>query len=223
VPKTAKTEVLETYGKSNGWLDGQPAAITRQVGKGRITYIGAWFDEPGMSAAAKWMTDISGVKAALGPVPDGIEVYPRTGERGTVFILVNLAKTEQSVLLPSEMIDVLEGGSKQTVTLPQYGVAVLQSSRRLKFSIRRRRTTFRGLDGNYPTKKNYSWANSGSRNGSIGRRCDLSWRDVCRCSKFWPFTATSSDQKSRNGNAGRCLDSQQQERKRERYGYDWAR
>lgn len=129
--KDGKTEVLETYGKSNGWLDGQPAAITRQVGKGRITYIGAWFDEPGMSAAAKWMTDISGVKAALGPVPDGIEVYPRTGERGTVFILVNLAKTEQSVLLPSEMIDVLEGGSKQTVTLPQYGVAVLQSSRRL--------------------------------------------------------------------------------------------
>lgn len=129
--KDSKTEVLETYGKSNGWLDGQPAAITRQVGKGRITYIGAWFDEPGMSAAAKWMTDISGVKAALGPVPDGIEVYPRTGERGTVFILVNLAKTEQSVLLPSEMIDVLEGGSKQTVTLPQYGVAVLQSSRRL--------------------------------------------------------------------------------------------
>lgn len=129
--KDSKTEVLETYGKSNGWLDGQPAAITRQVGKGRITYIGAWFDEPGMSAAAKWMTDISGVKPALGPVPDGIEVYPRTGERGTVFILVNLAKTEQSVLLPSEMIDVLEGGSKQTVTLPQYGVAVLQSSRRL--------------------------------------------------------------------------------------------
>lgn len=129
--KDSKTEVLETYGKSNGWLDGQPAAITRQVGKGRITYIGAWFDEPGMSAAAKWMTDISGVKPALGPVPDGIEVYPRTGERGTVFILVNLAKTEQSVLLRSEMIDVLEGGSKQTVTLPQYGVAVLQSSRRL--------------------------------------------------------------------------------------------
>lgn len=129
--KDSKTEVLETYGKSNGWLDGQPAAITRQICKGRITYIGAWFDEPGMSAAAKWMTDISGVKPALGPVPDGIEVYPRTGERGTVFILVNLAKTEQSVLLPSEMIDVLEGGSKQTITLPQYGVAVLQSSRRL--------------------------------------------------------------------------------------------
>lgn len=127
--KDSKTEVIETYGRSNGWLDGQPAAITRQVGRGRITYIGAWFDEAGMNAAAKWMTDISGVKPALGPVPEGIEVYPRTGEHGTVFILVNLGKNEQAVLLPSAMTDVLEGGSKQTVTLPQYGTAVFQSSR----------------------------------------------------------------------------------------------
>ncbi len=37
--------VLMRYGKSNGWLDGQPAAITRAVGKGSITYIGAWFDD----------------------------------------------------------------------------------------------------------------------------------------------------------------------------------
>jgi beta-galactosidase len=128
--KDSKTEVLATYGKSNGWLDGQPAAISRPVGKGRITYIGAWFDDPGMLAAAKWMTGISGVKPALGPAPDGVEVSARSGPRGTVFILVNLAKTEQSVSLPSAMEDVLEGGSKQSVTLPQYGVAVLQSPAR---------------------------------------------------------------------------------------------
>jgi beta-galactosidase len=130
IAKDSNTEVLETYGKSNGWLDGQPAAITRQVGKGRITYIGAWLDEAGMATAAKWVADVSGVKAALGPVPDGVEVYPRYGERGAVFILVNLSKTEQSISLPSEMNDVLEGGSKHTVTLPVYGVAVLQASRR---------------------------------------------------------------------------------------------
>jgi len=128
--KDSSTEVLETYGKSNGWMDGQPAAITRQVGKGRITYIGAWFDEAGMVMAAKWMTDVSGVKPALGPVPDGVEVYPRYGEHGTVFILVNLSKTEQTVWLPAEMSDVLGGGSKESVKLPVYGVSVLQASRR---------------------------------------------------------------------------------------------
>jgi beta-galactosidase len=124
--KDSNTEVLETYGKSNGWLDNQPAAITRQVGKGRITYIGAWLDEPGMLSAAKWMTAISGVNQAFGPVPDGVEVSRRVGEHGTVFILVNLSRTEQSMSLPLVLNDVLEGGSKQSVTLPVYGVAVLQ-------------------------------------------------------------------------------------------------
>ena len=128
--KDRSTEVLETYGKSNGWLDGQPAAITRQVSKGRITYIGAWLDDPGMIAAAKWMTDVSGVKPALGLVPDGVEVYPRYGERGAVFILVNFSKTAQSVSLPFEMNDVLEGGSKRSVALPTYGIAVLSAPRR---------------------------------------------------------------------------------------------
>ena len=60
-------EVLMRYGKSNGWLDGQPAAITRKVGKGRITYIGAWLDPKTMAQAAKWMTDVSGGEASVWP------------------------------------------------------------------------------------------------------------------------------------------------------------
>jgi beta-galactosidase len=128
--KASDVEVLEKYGKSNGWLDGQPAAITRKVGKGRITYIGAWLDDAGMSAAAKWMIDVSGVKPAMGPVPDGVEVYPRYSERGAVYILVNLSKLPQKISLPSQMEDVLEGGPKQSVTLPVYGVAVLDAADR---------------------------------------------------------------------------------------------
>ena len=88
------------YGKSNGWLDGQPAAITRKVGKGRITYIGAWLDKKTMAQAASWMTDVSGVKPAFGPVPDGVEVYPRYGAKGAVYILVNFSKTPQTIKLP---------------------------------------------------------------------------------------------------------------------------
>jgi beta-galactosidase len=127
--KDKNTEVLERYGKSNGWLDGQPAAITRQVGKGRITYIGAWLDDDAMKSAAMWMTDISGVKPALGPVPDGVEVYPRYGDKGTVYILVNLSKVEQPVSLPAQMQDVLNGGTKNSVTLPVYGVAVFEKGK----------------------------------------------------------------------------------------------
>ena len=124
------TEILETYGASNGWLDGQPAAITRPVGKGRITYIGAWLDEAGMANAAKWMTDISGVKPAFGALPEGVDVYPRYGAHNTVYILVNFSRTPQSITLPATFTDVLAGGSTQSVTLPIYGVAVLQAARR---------------------------------------------------------------------------------------------
>ena len=123
------TKVLMTYGKSNGWLDGQPAAITRKVGKGSITYIGAWLDEPAMKNAAKWMAGMSGVTAKLGPVPAGVDVYPREGDHGKVFILVNFAKTPSKVTLPTSMTDVLKGGTTRSVDLPVYGVAILSESR----------------------------------------------------------------------------------------------
>lgn len=122
-----QSEVLMRYGNSNGWLDGKAAAVTRKVGKGRITYIGSWLDPASMAKAAQWMTDVSNVKPALAPVPEGVEVLPRTGDHGKVYVLVNFAKTPQNVNLPLAMQDVLEGSSKQSVTLPQYGVAVLAS------------------------------------------------------------------------------------------------
>ena len=121
------TEVLMRYGKSNGWLDGQPAAITRKVGKGRITYIGAWMDDATLLTAAKWMTETSGVTAAFGPVPEGVDVYPREGNGKKVFILVNFAKTPQSITLPSKMHSILDDKDLTTVTLNRYGVVILQT------------------------------------------------------------------------------------------------
>jgi beta-galactosidase len=125
-------EVLARYGKSNGWLDGQPAAITRRLGKGRITYIGAWFDDAGMAAAAEWMSETSGIKPALGPVPGSIEVYPRYGKKDgknkIVYVLVSFAKGEETITLPAPMEDVLAGGTKRSVTLPRFGVAVLSAT-----------------------------------------------------------------------------------------------
>jgi beta-galactosidase len=126
--KNSGTEVLMRYGKSNGWLDGQPAAITRKVGKGRITYIGAWLDPKTMAQAAKWMTTDSDVKPAFGPVPAGVEVSARYGAHKTVFILINLSGAPQTIGLPGTMEDLLEGGTKQSVKLDRYGVAVLSAA-----------------------------------------------------------------------------------------------
>lgn len=118
------------YGKSNGWLDGQPAAISRKIGNGRITYIGAWLDPKTMAEAARWMADTSGVKPGFGPVPEGVEVSARYGEHGAVFIVINLSGKPQAITLPHEMNDVLEGGSKRSVNLANYGVAVLSMAAR---------------------------------------------------------------------------------------------
>jgi beta-galactosidase len=127
--KDPATEVLMRYGKSNGWLDREPAAITRKVGNGRITYIGAWLDPTTMRAAAKWMTDTSGVQPALGAVPAGVEVSARHGAHGVVYILINFSGAPQRISLPTPMTDVLEGGSKQSLTLREYGVAVVSAAR----------------------------------------------------------------------------------------------
>jgi beta-galactosidase len=124
--KSAETQVLMKYGASNGWLDGQPAAITRKVGKGRITYIGAWPDAKVMHQAAEWMIKDSGVTPAFGPeLPEGVEASVRHGPKGKVVILVNCSKTAQTIKLPEAMVDVLNGGQKSQESLERYGVAVL--------------------------------------------------------------------------------------------------
>ncbi len=128
-PNSPDTQVLETYGKSNGWLDGKPAILTRKVGKGSITYVGVWMDEAGMAKLAQWMTTMSGVEPAFGPVPAGIDVNARYGSDHTIFVLVNLAPGEQTVKLPAAMQDVLHGESVQSVSLPQYGVSVLSEKK----------------------------------------------------------------------------------------------
>jgi beta-galactosidase len=124
--KAPDTQVLMRYGKSNGWLDGQPAAVTRKVGNGSITYIGAALDEASMKKAAEWMMQQSGVQPVMPDLPKDVELSIRSGEGKRVLILSNFGETPQTIALPHAMTDVLDGGTTSSVTLPQYGVAVLQ-------------------------------------------------------------------------------------------------
>jgi beta-galactosidase len=125
---SSDAEVLLRYGTSNGWLDGQPSAITRRFGKGRITYIGAILDDKLVTAAAQWMAKTSGITPALGVVPDGIEASRRVGPDGSVFVLVNFGTQEQRVALPHEMRSLLDQRGVTEVDLQRYGVAVLQDA-----------------------------------------------------------------------------------------------
>jgi beta-galactosidase len=122
-------EVLMKYGKSNGWLDDQPAVITRSYGKGRITYVGGILDDKLMVSAAEWMVKDSGVSPVFGPVPDGVEVSRRIGAGKQVFVLINYSQETRQVTLPHAMKSLLEDKQAETVGLAPYGVAVLLDSK----------------------------------------------------------------------------------------------
>ncbi len=121
------TQILMRFGKSNGWLDDQPVAITRSYGKGSIAYIGAILDEKLMKAAAEWMVKESGVAPAFISVPDSVEVSVRSGGDKRVFVLVNFGQETQKVNLGKKMKLLLSDGQGESVELPPYGVEVFQA------------------------------------------------------------------------------------------------
>ncbi len=103
--------VLLRYGKSNGWLDGEPAMISRSVGQGRITYLGAVLDSNLMRLAESWAITDSQVKPEFGAVPSGVEVCRRMNATHTIFVLINHGTADATVALTSPMSDILHGGT----------------------------------------------------------------------------------------------------------------
>jgi beta-galactosidase len=124
----ADVQILLRYGASNGWLDGQAAAISRAFGKGRITYIGASLDGAVMNAAARWMTEKSRVKPILAvgaAEADGVEVSRRVGGGREVFVVVNTTAEVKQMALPRAMKLLLAEKTASSVELPAYGVEIL--------------------------------------------------------------------------------------------------
>ena len=124
------TKVLLTYGKSNGWLDDRPAVITRSVGKGSITYVGAWLDAATMGRLTQQLLEQAGVQPILPGVPHGVEVCVRSNAKKSILILINHNQQEEQIALPVSMRELI--GSQETVSavdLPAYGVAVLETQK----------------------------------------------------------------------------------------------
>ena len=126
--RTKDDAVLLRYGKTNGWLDGHPAMITRRVGKGSISYLGAVLDPALMRRVIQWALDGAQVKPEFGAVPEGVEVCRRVGKDHTVFVLINHGAEPADVTLPVGVADVLHGGSSEaSVELKPQDVAVLET------------------------------------------------------------------------------------------------
>jgi beta-galactosidase len=120
-----EVKTLLSYGKSNGWLDDQPAVVTRDYGKGRITYVASVLDDKLMAAAAEWMVQDSRVNPIFGPVPEAVEVSRRRGAGKDVYILINTSQEARNVALPRSMKLLLAGKEAGNAALGPYGVEVL--------------------------------------------------------------------------------------------------
>ena len=124
---TAVTAKYKPSAGSGGWLDGHPAILTRQVGKGRITYVGFWPDAATLAAlTAGWLKDAE-VVPLLPNAPEGVEVCERAGEGRRVIVLINHTTESKHVALPAGMTDLLKSGGVSSVDLEKYGVAVLEA------------------------------------------------------------------------------------------------
>ena len=129
VPFAADAEALLVYGKSDGWLDGQPAVVTRRVGQGRITYVGTWLDDAALRRIAGWAAKQSKLSPLLPGIPDGVEVVARHGAGGTTYVALNWNDEPETIALPVPMRDLLGTGDVSRVTLDKFGVAVLGAKR----------------------------------------------------------------------------------------------
>lgn len=118
---------LLRFGSSDGWLSGQAAALTRNAGKGAITYLGAWLDDATMRTFLTTALNEATVRPEI-VAPDDVEVCIRQSEKTHVYILINHGDEKHTVNLPRTMQNVLHGGMvKASITLAPHDVAVLLS------------------------------------------------------------------------------------------------
>ncbi|MGA8044596.1 MAG: beta-galactosidase, partial [Terracidiphilus sp.] len=127
ITQASDARVLLRYGKSNGWLDDQPAMITRTLAKGRITYLGAMLDAPLMQNAMDWMLERAHVEPEFALQPEGVEVCRRVGADHTLYILINHGAQPAQITFPKPMTDLLTSHQPiAQLTLASQGVAVVE-------------------------------------------------------------------------------------------------
>ena len=123
-PRSSDAEILATYVDPAGWLDGKPAAVTRRVGAGRITYLGAWLDEAMLGRLAGRLLAEAKIAPVLAGVHADIEVNERSGDGRRMLILINHGDKAHPVQLPAGSRRI--AGSLDGDRLPAHGVAVIR-------------------------------------------------------------------------------------------------
>ena len=127
VVEKADVTTLLRYPPSSDWLDNAPAIVTRTVGKGRITYIGAWLDDAALRRTLAWAATKADVHPLLANVPDGVEITARDKAGKRLIVAINWAQLPKTLTLPVAQTDLLTGTRATEFTLAPYGVRVIET------------------------------------------------------------------------------------------------
>ncbi len=126
-PDAPDVAVVARYVDPGGWLDGKTAIVTRRVGKGSITYVGAWLDPEAMQALATRLLASARIAPIMAGVAPDIEISARAGAGRCVLIAINHGAAPHPVALPAGTR--LIAGTLENGVAPPHGVAVLEAPR----------------------------------------------------------------------------------------------
>ncbi len=118
IAASADTHTDVTYIDPNGWLDRQPAMVSRTVGRGSIAYLGTL---PAPSAMKQLLTYFA-FKAGRPPTffqhSEEVEITARRQGSRFVFIVINHGSAPAEAQLWGRSHDLLSGNTLQPIFLP---------------------------------------------------------------------------------------------------------
>ncbi|MET3523397.1 beta-galactosidase [Mesorhizobium abyssinicae] len=118
------TEVLGTW--SSRFCAGQPAITSRQLGKGRVVYVGTYLTHELAEAIAEGVLTRAGVAPLLPELPDGVEVSIREAEDRQLMFVQNTTEVPVAVPGVPQGLDLLTGRpTAGPMQLEAYGSAVI--------------------------------------------------------------------------------------------------
>jgi len=116
---------ISSYGKSNGWLDGQIAMVAHPYGKGMVYTSGAYLDEQAQQTFIDHVLQMAGIRGIKTEID--VEASMRIDPSGKVILIViNHTATKRSFTLPWPAMEHLTGQAVENqLSLLPYAVAIL--------------------------------------------------------------------------------------------------
>lgn len=127
IPNDHATRIDFTYSDDGGWLDHQPAMVTRMLGSGSISYLGTLPDAGLMRKILEQQVPSDSQRTRMWELPPGVELCVRSREGLDLMIVINHNQSTAQIGVPGVMRDLLNPDKDLTnpMTLPGQGVAVL--------------------------------------------------------------------------------------------------